>query len=116
MSITRIVATYNENPQDSITLLCGVDSNHKILAGEWFGVVKNNDGQGDESNYPFTLHIDYQTEEFFIDYGYDELSNRQVQRIDIQLASLRPGAEFSVFDDEEQETFTYSISSLQLSA
>lgn len=60
MPVARIIASYSENENDTITLLCGVDAENQIRQGEWFGVVKNDDGRGDESNYPFTLHIDYQ--------------------------------------------------------
>ncbi|MEW7000992.1 hypothetical protein M5585_15520 [Serratia ureilytica] len=49
-------------------------------AREWFGVVKNDDGRGDESNYPFTLHIDYQKDAFYLDYGYDDADARQLQK------------------------------------
>ena len=42
-------------------------------------MVKNDDGRGDESNYPFTLHIDYQKDVFYLDYGYDDADARQLQ-------------------------------------
>ncbi|MEX5715870.1 hypothetical protein IC615_18835 [Serratia ureilytica] len=43
-------------------------------------MVKNDDGRGDESNYPFTLHIDYQKDAFYLDYGYDDADARQLQK------------------------------------
>lgn len=80
MPVARIIASYSENENDTITLLCGVDAENQIRQGEWFGVVKNDDGRGDESNYPFTLHIDYQKDAFYLDYGYDDADARQLQK------------------------------------
>ncbi len=40
MPVARIIASYSENENDTITLLCGVDAENQIRQGEWFGVVK----------------------------------------------------------------------------
>ncbi|MFI8417038.1 hypothetical protein ACQKDS_11390 [Serratia sp. NPDC078593] len=114
MSIARIVARYTENTQDTITLLCGIDGDNQIRQGEWFGVVKNDDGQGDESNYPFTLHIDYQKKAFYLDYGFDEADTRQLQEIDIQQQPLAENGVFTIVDVEEGEEYSYKISSIHL--
>lgn len=79
MPVARIIASYSENENDTITLLCGVDAETRSVRG----VVRrgeNDDGRGDESNYPFTLHIDYQKDVFYLDYGYDDADARQLQK------------------------------------
>lgn len=114
MSIAKIVACYSENEKDTITLLCGVDEENHIRQGEWFGVVKNDDSRGDESNYPFTLHIDHQKNHFFLDYGYDALDSRQQQKTDIQNNPLIEKKFFTIFDEEEGEEFCYQIISIHL--
>ncbi len=114
MPVARIVARYSENEKDTITLLCGVDAENQIRQGEWFGVVKNDDGRGDESNYPFTLHVDHQKGEFFLDYGYDDINSRQLQKTDIQLKPLVEKSFFTIFDEEEGEEFSYKIVSIHL--
>jgi hypothetical protein len=114
MPVARIVARYSENEKDTITLLCGVDAENQIRQGEWFGVVKNDDGRGDESNYPFTLHVDYQKGEFFLDYGFDDAESRQLQKTDIQLNPLVEKGYFTIFDEEEGEEFSYKIASIHL--
>jgi len=114
MPIARITARYTENENDCLTLLCGVDDEKQIRQGEWFGVVRNDDGRGDESNYPFTLHIDYQNAAFYLDYGYDDINARQLQRIDIQQSPLAEKGYFTIYDDEEGEEFCYQIASIHL--
>ncbi|BEN06656.1 hypothetical protein SMETH9_19820 [Serratia marcescens] len=114
MPVARIIASYSENENDTITLLCGVDAENQIRQGEWFGVVKNDDGRGDESNYPFTLHIDYQKDVFYLDYGYDDADARQLQKTDISARPLAEKGFFTVFDEEEDEEFSYRINSIHL--
>lgn len=114
MPVAKIVARYSENAKDTITLLCGVDAENQIRQGEWYGVVKNDDGHGDESNYPFTLHVDYQKDTFFLDYGYDDAESRQLQRTDIQLKPLAEKNFFIIFDEENDEEFSYQIVSIHL--
>lgn len=114
MPVARIVASYTEHEQDTITLLCGVDDENQLRQGEWFGVVKNDDGRGDESNYPFTLHVDYQKNSFYLDYGYDDANDRQLQTTDIQQRALEENGQFTIFDEEEGEEFTYRIRTIHL--
>ncbi|HEI8864924.1 TPA: hypothetical protein SLG40_000376 [Serratia odorifera] len=114
MPVARVIAHYSENTKDTITLLCGVDDENQIRQGEWFGVVKNDDGRGDESNYPFTLHVDYQQNAFYLDYGYDDVDARQLQNIDIHQRPLAEKGVFTIFDEEEDEEFTYQITSVHL--
>ncbi|HEJ7034884.1 TPA: hypothetical protein ACKQDD_000236 [Serratia marcescens] len=114
MPVARIIASYSENENDTITLLCGVDAENQIRQGEWFGVVKNDDGRGDESNYPFTLYIDYQKDAFYLDYGYDDADARQLQKTDISARPLAEKGFFTVFDEEEGEEFSYRINSIHL--
>ncbi|MGG4623822.1 hypothetical protein ACLPHD_05545 [Serratia odorifera] len=114
MPVARVIAHYSENTQDTITLLCGVDDDNQIRQGEWFGVVKNDDGRGDESNYPFTLHVDYQRDAFYLDYGYDDVDARQLQNTDIHQRPLAEKGVFTIFDEEEGEEFSYQITSVHL--
>jgi hypothetical protein len=114
MPVARIVASYSENDKDTITLLCGVDEENQIRQGEWFGVVKNDDGRGDESNYPFTLHVDYQKNSFYLDYGFDDAESRQIQKTDIHAKPLAEKGFFTIFDEEEGEEFSYRINSIHL--
>ena len=76
-------------------------------------MVKNDDGRGDESNYPFTLHIDYQKDVFYLDYGYDDADARQLQK-PIFRPVRWPRRLFTVFDEEEGEEFSYRINSIHL--
>lgn len=114
MPVARIVASYSENEKDTIMLLCGVDAENRICQGEWFGVVKNDDGRGEESNYPFSLHIDYPQSAFYLDYGYDDADSRQLHKTDIHAKPLEEKGFFSIFDDEEGEEFSYRINSIHL--
>lgn len=114
MPIARITATYSENSHDTITLLCAVDNERQICHGEWFGVVKNDDGKGDKSNYPFTLHIDYLNNHFYIDYGSDDTQSNFLQRTDIHGITLAEKARFSIFDEEEDEEYQYQITSTHI--
>lgn len=80
------------------------------------GVVRrgeNDDGRGDESNYPFTLHIDYQKDVFYLDYGYDDADARQLQNRYFGPSAGRERL-FTVFDEEEGEEFSYRINSIHL--
>ena len=76
-------------------------------------MVKNDDGRGDESNYPFTLHIDYQKDVFYLDYGYDDADARQLQNRYFGPSAGRERL-FTVFDEEEGEEFSYRINSIHL--
>lgn len=113
MPVARIIASYSENENDTITLLCGVDAENQIRQGEWFGVVKNDDGRGDESNYPFTLHIDYQKMSSTSTTA-TTTPTRASCKTDISARPLAEKGFFTVFDEEEGEEFSYRINSIHL--